>query len=157
MVNKNRHKILKTLEKVYLNNQHNKNISETIKEISSSLSFNHLKQKTKISDINLQRQLTFLILSGDVTKLTNESIENKESVNYRLTEKGLKSYVSNFYLNENWYRKTAIWISIISPIIALSSTYYTYHNNKNNAEKIRNLENKIEILNKTISNKNQQK
>lgn len=150
MVNKNRHEILKSLEKVYLNNQYNKNISETIKTISSSLSFNDLQKKTKISDINLNRQLTFLILNGDVTKLSDDNPENKESVNFRLTEKGFKSYVSNSYLNENWYRKTAIWISIISPLIAILSTYYTYHNNRNNAEKVMNLENKIELLEKSI-------
>lgn len=150
MVNNYRHKILKTLEKAYLNNPNNKNRGETIKTIISSLSFNKLKEKTKLSDLNLKRQLTFLILTGDIIQLSNDGFENRDSVNFMITEKGFKSYVSNYYLNENWYRKTAILISLFSPLIALSSLCVTCYNNKNSAQKVMKLENKVELLEKSL-------
>lgn len=144
-----KHKILKELHKVYYNNPHLPD-DKLSGFIGRSLSFDHLKQRLKISDLKLNQNLEYLVLNDEVFKLHKHS-ENQHT-NYKLNENGRKSFYAKSYYSKVWFMNKTFIISIISILISLLAIGLNYYKDNSSAKKSIELENRIINIEKKLNN-----
>ncbi|KMQ72492.1 hypothetical protein [Chryseobacterium koreense] len=116
MSNKTKHYILKELNKVYNNNPDYYD-NEVLGILSRSISFNQLKNNLNVPDSELTKNLEYLIINEEVQRLDKNASE--KDLNFKLTEKGRKSFYSDFYYNKFWYRDRTFVIEIIAILVAI--------------------------------------
>lgn len=149
MSNTIKHKILKELHSVYNNNPEWSD-DKPLGIISRSLSFNYLKEKLNISDFKLNQNLQYLILNGEVGELHKNS-ENQH-FNFKLLERGCKSFYAKYYYNKVWFRNQKFIITIIPILISLIAIAVNYYKDNSAARKSIELENRIINIEKKLAN-----
>lgn len=145
MSNLYKHKILKELNIVY-NNNPDLRYDEILKILGRSLSFNYLKEKLRISESKLKKNLQFLVLNEEVDELSKTA--EQQHLNYKLSKIGRKSYYSNNYYNKTWFMDKSFIISLITVMISLFALSISYFSNNSSVQKITELENRILNLEK---------
>lgn len=153
MSNTIKHKILKELHNVYNNNPDLPD-DDLIGIISRSLSFDYLKEKLNVSESELDQNLKYLVLNGEVEELHKNSI-NKH-LNFKLMETGCKSFYTRYYYNKVWFRDRKFLITIIPILISLIAIAVNYYVDNSATIKSIELENRILSIEKKLDkiNKN---